>query len=125
MKLSSQSSVVVKKSNQMLGKEYSLSYHCFPPFKNGFEDLDKIKTNKLTNQKQTNNQKTPQNPHKQTKHQITPTNKKPRNQTNKQNHTKKHIAKAWRISTRVTIRQIWTCQTGRVTTEEGYDAHQL
>lgn len=37
----------------------------------------------------------------------------------------KHIAKTWAVSTRVTIRQIWTCQTGQVTTEEGYDAHLL
>lgn len=70
----------------MLGKEYSLSYHCFFPFKNGLEDLDKIK--KKTNKKQSF-------PHLQptqtNKTQKAPQTKSP--QTNKQNHTKKTHSK--------------------------------
>lgn len=30
------------KANQMLGKEYSTSYHSFPPFKKALEELCKM-----------------------------------------------------------------------------------
>jgi len=32
----------------MVGKEYSTSYHCFPPFKSGFEELDRVQNHKDT-----------------------------------------------------------------------------